>query len=436
MKARDFLEIDYLLLLAAIVLSIIGILFIYSSGISSTGEQISSEYVRQIIWAAAGLVIALVLAMLDYKKLYELSLYLYLATLALLVYTYFFGRVVNGSRSWLGIGVVGIQPAEFAKITTIFFLARYLDMSRRGRNGFLRFFWSCVIVFTPMGLIFIQPDFGTSLVFIPILITMTFVAGVAIRYVVFLCAAIFLTGFLTVLPHWQTYIMRDVLPPLTILSNIRFIGALILALAVIGAISLFGYLMYRKRYFYWFVYGTVVGILSLGASFMAQKFMKDYQIKRLIVFLNPDVDPRGAGWNIIQSITAIGSGGLWGKGYLQGTQSHYRFLPEQSTDFIFSIFSEEWGFLGGILVFTLFLLICFRMIRIMKNTPDLFGSFIISGIIGMYMFHFLTNVGMTMGIMPITGIPLLFMSYGGSALTIAMSGIGIALSIYIRRYDH
>jgi rod shape determining protein RodA len=164
--------------------------------------------------------------------------------------------------------------------------------------------------------------------------------------------------------------------------------------------------------------------------------LKDYQIMRLIVFLDPNVDPRGSGWNIIQSITAIGSGGLLGKGYLQGTQSHYRFLPQQSTDFIFSIFSEEWGLLGGALVFILFLIICLRLIRIMRTTSDPFGSYIAAGLSAMYAFHFLINVGMAMGIMPITGIPLLFMSYGGSALTSAMAGIGFALSIYRRRFQH
>jgi rod shape determining protein RodA len=177
-------------------------------------------------------------------------------------------------------------------------------------------------------------------------------------------------------------------------------------------------------------------ILSLGMSFVARRVLKEYQIMRLIVFLDPEVDPQGAGWHIIQSITAIGSGGLAGKGYLQGTQSHYRFLPQQSTDFIFSIFTEEWGFLGGLLVFVLFLLICLRLVRIMKITADSFGAYIAAGLSGVYIFHFLINVGMTMGIMPVTGIPLLFMSYGGSSVLSAMSGIGLAMSIYVRRYTH
>jgi rod shape determining protein RodA len=201
-------------------------------------------------------------------------------------------------------------------------------------------------------------------------------------------------------------------------------------------LALVGFVRYKKKYFYWIAYGVVIIILSLGISYGAQKVLKPYQIMRLIVFLDPEIDPRGSGWNIIQSVTAIGSGGILGKGYLQGTQSHYRFLPQQSTDFIFSIYSEEWGFLGGIMVFSLFLLLILRLVRIMKTTPDPFGRYIVAGLAGMYAFHFLINVGMTMGVMPITGIPLLFMSYGGSALITAMAGIGLALSVHIRRFQY
>jgi rod shape determining protein RodA len=239
-----------------------------------------------------------------------------------------------------------------------------------------------------------------------------------------------------VLPLWQRYIMHNSLPSLGIFANSRFIFSAMIALGFIAAIALFGYIRYKKRYFFWIIYSSMIGILSLGLSFVARKVLREYQLMRLIVFLDPEVDPQGAGWNIIQSITAIGSGGLVGKGYLQGTQSHYRFLPQQSTDFIFSIFTEEWGLLGGFLVFALFLLICLRLVRIMKITTDSFGAYIAAGLSGVYIFHFLINVGMTMGIMPVTGIPLLFMSYGGSAVLSAMAGIGLALSIYVRRYTH
>ena len=436
MKIRNLLDIDFLLFFSVIILTFFGILFIYSSGITSAGVQVSSEYIRQIVWGVTGIIIMIIISMFDYRRLYDFSLYLYLGTLGLLLYTVFLGRPVNGARAWIGIGSFGIQPSEFAKITTVLFLARYLDNTKHGHNGFRRFIVSCIIVFIPMLIILAQPDFGTALVFIPILLTMTFIAGIATRYVIFLISCIALTFILMVMPLWQTFMLGNSIPSLMVLTNFRFIGIVILSFSIILLIALFGYRKFNHRYFYWIAFASAIVIFSLGASFLANKVLKDYQIMRLIVFLDPYIDSRGAGWNIIQSITAIGSGGLLGKGYLQGTQSHYRFLPEQSTDFIFSIFSEEWGFTGGILVFTLFIIISLRVARIMKATSDPFGSYFCAGIIGMFVFHFLINVGMVMGIMPITGIPLLFMSYGGSALLSAMTAIGLCLSIYVRRFQH
>ena len=176
-------------------------------------------------------------------------------------------------------------------------------------------------------------------------------------------------------------------------------------------------------------------VISLFASVAAGKVLADYQVKRLIIFLDPQSDPLGAGWNIIQSKVAIGSGNLFGQGFLQGTQSHYRFLPEQSTDFIFSILSEEWGFAGGLVVFGLYFVILFRCIMIMRNTTNTYGYYITTGIFTMFLFHFLINVGMVMGIMPITGIPLCFLSYGGSSLWTAMTCVGLLLSINARKLD-
>jgi rod shape determining protein RodA len=343
--------------------------------------------------------------------------------------------MVSGARAWIGIGSFGIQPSEFAKITTILFLARYLDTTKREQRIFTRFIVSCLIVFTPMLLVLVQPDFGTSLVFIPILIAMTFVGGITIRYVVFLGGCIAFTGIMMVLPLWQETILKGLVPAVMILMNKWFILVSVAVFAAGCIISFYGYWRYKKRYFYWICYAGAMGIFSLLASYVSHKVLKDYQIMRLIVFLDPNVDPRGSGWHIIQSMTAIGSGGFMGKGYLQGTQSHYRFLPQQSTDFIFSIFTEEWGLLGGILVFALFLLICLRLVNLIKITTDSFGAYIATGLAAMYAFHFLINVGMAMGVMPITGIPLHFMSYGGSALISAMAGIGLALSIHIRRFN-
>ncbi len=436
MKLSRLLEIDFTLLLSVTLLSVFGVLFIYSSGLTSTGMLVSNEYIKQIIWLVSGLVVCVLLALVDYRRLYDLSGYLYIGVLLLLLYTRFFGRLVNGAKSWIGIGGFGIQPSEFAKIITLLFLARYLDTSKKSYAPATRFFVSALIVLLPMGLILIQPDLGTSLVFIPIFLAMSFIAGAPVRYLAFIAILIGLGGFLTVLPLWQQHILHGSFAMLRVIADSRTIIVLSLAFFAIAGLGLFGYTRYGKRYFYWITYVSVLFALALIFSFVGRSVLKEYQIMRLIVFLDPNVDPRGSGWNIIQSITAIGSGGAWGKGYLQGTQSHYRFLPQQSTDFIFSIFSEEWGFLGGMLVFSLYALIALRLIRSIKTTSDPFGAYICSGMVAIIVFHFLINVGMTMGVMPITGIPLLFMSYGGSSLLAAMVGIGICISVYMRRFEH
>ncbi|MCL2800858.1 MAG: rod shape-determining protein RodA [Treponema sp.] len=435
MKLKNILNIDYLLLLPVLVLLLLGVLFIYSSGVNSDGELVSNEYIRQIIWASAGLVIAVILSFINYRRFYNISIYIYILSLIPLLYTLLFGHVIYNAARWLRIGSFGVQMSELVKITVIILLARFLADTDRNRESFSRFIISCVIVFIPMFIVLLQPDLGTALVYTMILIIMLFMSGVAMRYVAFMISCIALTGLFLVLPLWQEFILRRSIPFLAVLTNIRIVALTILFFAVIAGISLFGYLKFKKRYFFWIVYVSAIIIFSIGASFVARAVLRQYQIMRLIVFLDPQIDPRGAGWNIIQSVTAIGNGGFSGQGFLQGTQSHYRFLPEQSTDFIFSIFSEEAGFLGGVFVFGLFMLICFRLLVTMKTVTDPFAKYVCAGLAGMYSFHFIVNVGMTMGIMPITGLPLLFMSYGGSAVLTSMIGIGIALSIYVRRYN-
>ena len=434
MRIRDLREIDFFLLLSAFVLVIVGILFIYSSGMTPAGIIISNEYRRQMIWASAGLVLALALALFNYRRVYDLTVYLYLGTLILLMYTLILGWAGQGSR-WIRIGGFAVQISEFAKITTILFLAWFLDITKRNRRTLIRFLISCLIVMLPMMMILMQPDLGTSLVFLPILLGMTFIAGISLRYVVFLGLTISLAGVLLVLPLWQTFIRDNAYPVLMLLVNSRFVIVACLILALIAAMGWFGFLRFHKPHFFWICYASGIFTLSLLISFAAQMILRQYQVMRLIVFMDPNIDPRGSGWHIIQSITAIGSGGVFGRGYLQGTQSQFHFLPEQSTDFIFAILSEEWGFFGGIFVFILFLIIILRLIRIMRVTIDSFGANIVAGLASMYAFHFFINVGMTMGIMPITGIPLMFVSYGGSALITAMAGIGLALSVHIRRYQ-
>ncbi|MDR2964470.1 MAG: rod shape-determining protein RodA [Treponema sp.] len=435
MKYKDLLKIDYLLLLPVLILLVLGILYIYSSGITHEGNLVSNEYLRQIIWASVGLIVSFILSMVNYRKFYNIAIYIYIFSLIPLLYTVVFGKVVFGAARWLRIGIFGGQMSEFIKITVIILLARFLADTDHNKKTFSRFIASCIIVGIPMFIVLLQPDLGTAMVYLAILITMVFLSGVSMRYITFMIACIALTGLFLVLPLWQTHIWKKSMPFMALLTSPRILTLVVLFFAVIAAIALFGYLKYKKKYFYWIVYIPSILIISVVTSFAARLILKQYQLMRLIVFLDPNVDPRGAGWNIIQSMTAIGAGGLTGMGYLQGTQSHYRFLPEQSTDFIFSIYSEETGFLGGLLIFAMFLLICFRIITTLKTTADPFGKYMCAGFLAMYSFHFIINVGMTMGIMPVTGLPLLFMSYGGSAVLSSMIGIGLLLSIYIRRFN-
>jgi len=426
-------EADLILLGVCIALVVIGILSIYSSGVTAEGILVSREYVRQIIWAVSGFFLLIAFASMDYKRYKDYSFFIYLALMAVLIYTRFFGRVVNGARSWIGVGDIGVQPSEFAKIAAILFLAHYLEDSEY-EGGFRRLGKCFLIILVPVGLILSQPDFGTSLVFFPILITMIFVAGLDRRYILFLFIWGLLTSVLTVLPFWERYILDRPTNILFILYQTPYAYYLLLVFAFVLSFAVWGYSSFKRYYYFWIAYITFALFGSLAASILAHKVLKEYQIMRLIVFLDPSIDPRGSGWNIIQSITAIGSGGFSGKGFLNGTQSHYRYIPQQSTDFIFSIVAEEWGFVGSLFLFGLFLLLLVRCIVLMRSIQDRYARYVTAGIFGMFFFHFMINSGMAMGIMPITGIPLFFLSYGGSSLWTALSAVGILLGISIRRY--
>lgn len=421
------------MLLSVLILTATGIAFIYSSGVNSDGVLVSREYVKQIVWAGIGLVFLLGFTFTDYRRFERPAKWLYLGLIVVLTYTLLFGSKRNGARSWIGIWEFGIQPSELGKAVFIIMLARYLSESER-EEPLKRFFVAIGIFALPTGLVFIQPDLGTSTVYIPIFFIMCFMAGIPHKYLVFLLGAGAATVLFTVLPVWNEFIAHDSVAVIRVLTN-RSLKAIL----IFASVSIFALAFVVRRYFhapkyyFWIAFAFAIITIGLTVSSAAGKFLKEYQIQRLIVFMDPSVDPRGSGWNIIQSKIAIGAGGFRGRSFLHGTQSHYRFLPQQSTDFIFSILSEELGFLGGILVFGIYMIIMFRTIFIIKNAMDNFGMYIASGILGMFIIHFFINVGMVMGIMPITGIPLLFLSYGGSSLLTAMSCTGILMSIHYRK---
>jgi rod shape determining protein RodA len=434
MKRVSLFAFDFILLGATLILMVVGILFVYSSGMSFTGLQLSNEYIKQLIWAGSGLLLMVGVILIDYHRLRRLSIYLYASMMLLLLITPFIGREVHGARSWIGIGEIGIQPSEFAKLITILFLASYFTGIGKGVRQLSRFLLGFGIVLLPMALILLQPDMGTALVFIPIFIFMAFMAGARMRHILYLTAAGLLTIILAVLPIYEQWIIGREATLLSMITDFQFARFFLSALLLITLLSAWGFWGFKRRYFYWILYSASLLLLANGGALLVVRLLRDYQIMRFIVFLNPRIDPQGAGWNLIQSVTAVGSGGFAGKGFLQGTQSHFQFLPQQSTDFIFSILAEEWGFLGGLLIFSLFLIILLRGIRILYIARDDYAMFVGAGIVAMFFFHVVVNVGMAMGIMPITGIPLFFLSYGGSSLWTGLIAVGLLLNIYFRRY--
>ncbi|MCX7025713.1 MAG: rod shape-determining protein RodA [Spirochaetes bacterium] len=427
-------EMDWFIVAATFSLVVVGILFIYSSGVTSEGVLVSGEYLKQAIWAVTGILLMLVFAVFDYQRLRDYTFVIYAVFIVILVYTRLFGRLVNGAKSWIGVGELGIQPSEFVKLVVILFLANYLESSRQSTGGLRRFLTAFGIVSIPMGLVLVQPDFGTALVFIPIFIVMAFVAGTDSKYVAFFVLSMLITSLLTVLPLYERIIARHRIPLLFVFYEKPYSYIVLGAAFAVFALALSGYRFFREKYYAGIAFASALMLISGFASMAAHAVLKEYQIMRLIVFLDPSVDKLGSGWNILQSITAIGSGGIFGKGYLHGTQSHYRYLPQQSTDFIFSIIAEEWGFIGSAFVFACFILILWRCFVIMRAVKDRYAAYIVAGIMGMLAFHFMINVGMTMGIMPITGIPLYFLSYGGSSLWSIMSAMGMVLGISTRRF--
>jgi rod shape determining protein RodA len=431
---KTILEMDFTFLGVALALTILGILSIYSSGLTAEGVHVSNEYLKQIVWAVSGLIILAIVSLIDCQRMKDYSLFIYLFFLIVILYVRFFGHEVNGAKSWIGLfGEFGIQPSEFMKIATILFLAQYLSDSGH-QSSFRRLLLSFVIIIVPVLIIILQSDMGTALVFFPIFLFMAFIAGLDRRYIVFILTAILATSALTILPLWEQYALKTPTSFLFIFYKAPYVLYLIGSSTIVLLLSAWGWFSFKKKYYFWIAYLALLVSGSLTAASLAQKALKEYQIMRLIVFLNPSIDPRGSGWNILQSITAIGSGGVLGKGFLQGTQSHYRYLPQQSTDFIFSIIAEEWGFIGGFLVFTLYYVLLRRCSNLLKTAKDSYSSYIVAGIMGMIFFHFMINTGMAMGIMPVTGIPLFFLSYGGASLWVIMIAIGLLLGISARRF--
>ena len=435
--SKDRIKIDYVLLITTVVLVILGILTIYSVGSSSSEVRaMEKQYIKQIYWAVAGFIIFGLLLLVNYQKLGEHAFLIYIGSVLLLILTLLIGKRIRGSRSWITLGGgFGFQPSEFVKLGIILSFAKFLEKNNEKIKDIKTVILALLIVFIPVALILLQPDFGTALVYIPVAFVMLYFAGIRTSH---LLSFLIILAIAVVLPLFTTYFQ------LIHSSKTMFIETLSETTVIVKISLIFGVLFLILFGLYKFVKSDIIYramiiflifFVGLLLSALLNDFLKPYQKQRLIVFINPKIDPFGSGYNIIQSKIAIGAGGLFGKGLKGGTQSQLGFLPERSTDFIFSIFAEEWGFTGSFFLLVMYALFIYRGIAIIYNAKDIYGTLVASGIVGMFLFHIIINMGMTVGIMPITGIPLPFMSYGGSFLITSLASTSILFNIEMRRYQ-
>ncbi len=434
-------NMDWYLVLAVAVLISISFAAIYSAG---ANYSTSFRYLSiQFLAADIGFTGFLFLTSFNYQYYKHLYKLVYALSLVLLISVLVFGSVKRGTKGWFDFGFMSFQPVEIAKIMYILVLASFLDAKAKEskRVSFLTLAFS--ILLGHFLLIMMQPDFSSTLSYFPVTLVLLYAIGVEPFYL--LC--IIICGGLAVgIPLLGTFFDMQ----MKIVQNETFLTNLAILLksgnAIVYIIAIILVLIMSSWWFLWklriripIVYPVVLcGAIVLGcsSSTFVEKSLKDYQRRRLVVFLDPQVDPRGSGYNIIQSKIAIGSGKFIGKGFKKGTQTQLGFLPEQHTDFIFSVIGEEGGWLVSQLTLLFYFFFIWRALVIAKEASDRYGSLVATGIATMFAFYAVINIGMVMGMMPVTGMPLLLLSYGGSSILSSLCAIGILCSIHMRRHTY
>jgi len=397
-------QLDKALVASVGALALYGLATLYSAGQTDVPTFVATIWQRQLLWLGLGLIVGGIIfrtspRMLEWATPYAYGIALFLLLLTLVIGTG--AGTAAGSKSWIAIGGRRFgQPAELAKLAVILMLARWLATRREAPTMLRDLIVPGLIAGVPGFLVLKQPDLGSAIVFAAILFFMLFWAGTKFSLLVLAASPVIglVLAFSTV--AWGVWI------------------------AVLA-----GLLLWWRPYLW---EGFAIMALNVLGGVLALPFwnrLAPYQQNRLLAFLNPDVDPRAAGWHVIQSKVAMGSGGLLGKGFTQGTQKRLAFLPAQHTDFIFSVVGEELGFVGVLVALCLFAWMLFGLLRIARKATDPFSSLCVFGIAGLFFTHIFENVGMTINLMPITGIPLPFFSYGGSFLLACSIGVAIALRV-------
>jgi rod shape determining protein RodA len=357
---RDF---DWTLLTLVALLSLISVIEIHSATMHTKFHGFGS---KQIGFLAIGFLLMFAISAIDYHKLIEISPWAYGISLVALVAVLAVGKVVNGGKRWINLGAgIHFQPSEWVKLILILAVARFFWNLAGRELTWVDIAKAFALVILPMALVLKQPDLGTALTYLPVLIAGLFLGGLRVKQA----------------------------------------GIILLALAAV-----------------------------IGIALLRGKHLKPYQQARINSFLDPGSDPRGAGYQILQSKIAVGAGGLWGKGTSKGTQTQGDFLPIPYTDFIFAAFCEEHGFIGGVGVLLLYFLILTRLIQNAQQALDAPAAFVIMGVVAVLLFQIVVNIGMVVGLLPVTGIPLPLMSYGGSSVLFTFLALGIVMNIRMSRF--
>ncbi|HLE31318.1 MAG TPA: rod shape-determining protein RodA [Bacteroidota bacterium] len=397
---------DFKTFLVTLALAGIGLISVYSATYDAGAASI---FQRQLSWAAIGFVAMIVTAILPLKTIYRLVGPSYLVLLLVLLVLLVVGKTVSGSRSWFSLAKdLGGQPSEFAKVASLLALAAFLSRTTTIISDPKHLIAAIAIIVIPMGFVLAQPDLGTSIVFFAMLLPILYWAGV------------------------DNFVLAAILSPVIVAAGALF-GTSFFIISVIASAALL-YVSRRNRFIAAVAFALTLAV-GVSVQFVYER-LPSYQQKRIMTFLNPEADPLGSGYNVLQAKVAIGSGGLFGKGYLQGTQTQLNFIPEQWTDFIFCVPGEEFGFFGASIVLILFGVLLMHGIKVASASKNKFSSIAAIGIVAVLATHVLINIGMSMGLMPVVGIPLPFLSYGGSALVANMMMSGLLMNFWANRKEY
>ncbi|GHT67939.1 rod shape-determining protein RodA [Bacteroidia bacterium] len=463
-------HLDWNTILIWILLVCIGIINIYASLYNENTHGIfdlSTRSGMQALWFGIAFVIGVVVLIINARFYSAFTIIFYTAAILLMVVTLLFGKVISGSKSWLVVGPIRVQSVEFMKVATALMVAKILSKHEFTMQKFSDFFRAIAVILLPMGLAFLQKDTGSALVFVSFIIVF-YRAGLR-TWIVFsavLIVALFILSLLLeqyaiiILLSLAAFILYMVIRQKSITSCFVLMGitAGIAATLYYGlplldiTISSFNALLYAHIaimpivivHALWRKIGAlfvIVGLFVVSVSvcysvdYVFDNVLKEHQRRRIADLLGMESDLKGAGYNVHQSKIAIGSGGFSGKGFLEGTQTKFNFVPEQSTDFIFCTVGEEWGFIGTFVVIGLYLILLWRVVNIAEQNKSRFARFYGYGVASILFFHIAVNLGMTVGIMPVIGIPLPFISYGGSALWAFTILLFILLKLDVVKYE-